>query len=615
MKKKILAVLLVLCMVFALALTACTTTTPTTTAAPETTKAEETTAAEEETTAAEEETTAAEEETTAAEEETTAAEEETTAAEEEAASWDNLSWMKDTSPVTMSAVMDFDWYSLDTWGEDEVSKEITRLTGVSLVTEKLSDPQILGVRLAAQELTDIIFCDNMPQRFQDPDICYRWDEIIPQYCPEFWDLVDPLERVNNMADDGHVYTFKTHYKDAADYADENALGNWSPNSSICYREDVLNTLGIASDFTSFEQWEEIMYKVNEKKDELGISIVFNIHPSWTEIIPYWMGCQTTNLYNQEKKSITMKYDDPTWLEYYKYMNKWYNDGILAKDYLGVRPDDFFARSLSGTVFASQYNWGYPGAINGSWRKDGTGGWFDDLSKPYMRLIVGGLTYQGEDRFQYACADYGTGWASCFIATTCKTPDRAICYMEFLKSPFGDRLTQWGIEGVHWELVDGLPKKTDAWYARTDEERSGAYTGIGPWYFQGSDRSEGLGSAAGIVNAADEYARDDALQRASDAAVKKAACANNKNPVMNFARIETTDECYADYVKIQDEWSTTYAGMVTAANEAEVEKIWNDFQAFLAANNYDGVKAQMTERYVTNLKRYQAAGFFTDIVVD
>ena len=84
MNKRILAALLVVCMVMALALTGCSNTAATTTTA----------AAEETTTAAAEET------TTAAAEETTAAAEETTAAEGESApaTWENLSWEKDTSP-------------------------------------------------------------------------------------------------------------------------------------------------------------------------------------------------------------------------------------------------------------------------------------------------------------------------------------------------------------------------------------------------------------------------------------------------------------------------------------------------------------------------------------
>ena len=134
MKRRILAGLLVLCMVLALGLTACSGGAN----APATT----TTAAEDD--AAATTTSAAE----GGEEATTAEEggEATTAGEAAApATWENLSWEKDTSPVTFSAYIDFDWYAVDTWGEDEVSKEITRLTGVSLDVTKGSDLQVLTI--------------------------------------------------------------------------------------------------------------------------------------------------------------------------------------------------------------------------------------------------------------------------------------------------------------------------------------------------------------------------------------------------------------------------------------------------------------------------------------
>ena len=229
MKKRILAALLVACMVLALVLTGCSNTAATTTTA----------AAEETTTAAAEETTAAAEETTAAAEETTAAE-----GEKAPATWENLSWEKDTSPVTFSLYLNYDWYAVDTW-KGEVPDEITRLTGVSCEATKGSDPAVLMTHLAAQELNDIIFTDNNVVQFHDEEVLYAWNKLIPEYCPEFWDLVDPLEKINNLAADGNTYTFKTHYKDEADYNDPNAIGNFT-NASIAYREDITKKQGIAT---------------------------------------------------------------------------------------------------------------------------------------------------------------------------------------------------------------------------------------------------------------------------------------------------------------------------------------------------------------------------------
>ena len=602
MKKRLLASLLVLCMVLALGLTACDgASAPTTTTA-----------------AAEDDATTT---TTAAEgdgETTTAAEggDETTAAEADApATWENLSWEKDTSPVTFSAFIDYDWYVVDTWGEDEVSKEITRLTGVSLEVTKGSDRAVLSTHLAAQELSDIVFTDNLPQRFEDPDVCYRWDELIQEHCPEFWDLVDPLEKINNQAADGHVYTFKTHYKDEADYADENAVGNFT-NAAIAYRADITEKLGIATPFTTVEGFEEALYKVKDNAADLGISIVFNIHPNWAEILSYWMGCPQNNAqWDTESKSIKLKFRDEKWLEYYKLLNKWYREGILAKDYLGVRPEDFFSRNESQQVFAWSYNWGIPGDTNKKWRDNGVGGKIEDLTKPVAELVVGGLTYKGVDGLSEVSYDYGTGWSSCFISTNCENPGRAINYMEFLKSPQGDQLCQFGIEGVHYTLVDGVPKQTEEFLARPSEQRESKYTGIGPWYFQGSDRSEGLSATAQVVNAVDEWSKYEAEQRLADRKVKKAACYNDKNPAMSFARVESDDDEMAMYTKITDEWTKVIAAMVTAESEAAVEQVWNDFQAYMTANGLEAVEAKMTSRYVENLKRYQDAGYFTDIVTE
>ena len=602
MKKRLLAGLLVLCMVLALGLTACsggTNATTTTTAAADDDATTTTTAAEGDG-----------ETTTAAEGDAT------TAGESAPATWENLSWEKDTSPVTFSAFIDYDWYAVDTWGEDEVSKEITRLTGVSLEVTKSADRAVLSTHLAAQELSDIVFTDNLPQRFEDPDVCYRWDELAAEHCPEFFDLVDPLEVINNTAADGHVYTFKTHYKDEADYADENAIGNFT-NAAIAYRADITNKLGITTPFTTVEGLEEAFYTVKENADDLGISIVFNMHPSWAEILSFWMGCPQNNaVWDTESKSIKLRFRDEKWLEYYKLLNKWYRDGILAPDYLGVRPEDFFSRNESQQVFAWSYNWGIPGDTNQKWRDNGIGGKIEDLSKPVADLIVGGLTYKGVDGLQEVSYDYGTGWSSCFISSNCENPGRAICYMEFLKSPQGDQLTQWGIEGVHFDLVDGLPKTREDYLARPAEERTGAYTGIGPWYFQGSDRYEGIPNGpASVMNAIDEWAAYDAQCDVNDRTIKKAACYNDKNPAMSFARVESDDDEMAMYTKITDEWKKAIAAMVTAESEAACEQAWNDFQAYMTANGLEAVEAKMTERYVENLKRYQDAGYFTDIVTE
>jgi len=591
MKKRLLAGLLVLCMVLALGLTACKTTGTTTTTTP----------------AADDEATTT---TTAAEggDETTAADGETTAADAEApATWENLSWEKDTSPVTFSCYIDWDWWGWDDWGTDATTAKVTELTGVTLEVTKGSDPQILSVQLAAQELSDIVFMDNMPQRFEDPDVCYAWDELIPEYCPEFWDLVDGLEKVNNQAADGHVYTFRTHYNNDLYYQDENSIGN-TANWTLSYRADITDKLGIATPFTSVEAIEEALYKVKDNAADLGITMVLNPHPSWTYVIENWMGAKGT-YWDAETKSIKNVWTDEATYEYYKLLNKWYRDGIVTKDYLGVRPEDFFARDKSGEVFATMYNNGYGYTINDSWRETGFGGKIDDLTKPVFEMVNEIPTYKGETRL--IVSDNSTGWASTFITKNCSEPGRAICFMEFMKSPEGDKLSQLGIEGYTYTVdADGKISWTEEKLnADTDKAKAMHKT----CYFQGSNWCEGLSWA--VANTKDEWSKAESEKSNARRLLHKNIARDNKNPVLSFARVESADDEMAAYTKISDQWNICKAAMVTAESEAACEQAYADFQQYAKDNGYDAVMAKMTERYVENLKRYQAAGYFTDIVAD
>ncbi len=158
------------------------------------------------------------------------------------------------------------------------------------------------------------------------------------------------------------------------------------------------------------------------------------------------------------------------------------------------------------------------------------------------------------------------------------------------------------------MVDNLPKNTDEFLARPDEERAQTYTGIGPWYFQGSGWAEGISWAAAVVNAVDEWALYGAEQNNATRLIHKNLAAQDKNPAMSFARVESEDDEMAAYTKLADQWKVATAAMITAESEAAVEQQWNDFQAYAKANGLEAVEAKMTERYVENLKRYQEAGY-------
>lgn len=90
---------------------------------------------------------------------------------------------------------------------------------------------------------------------------------------------------------------------------------------------------------------------------------------------------------------------------------------------------------------------------------------------------------------------------------------------------------------------------------------------------------------------------------------------DRQPVMYFAKTDLDSDELAIQTKLADEWNKRTAQMIAAGSEAEVEQLWNEMQDYMKANGIEKVEAMMTANYKEALARYQAAGYFTDIVIE
>ena len=81
---------------------------------------------------------------------------------------------------------------------------------------------------------------------------------------------------------------------------------------------------------------------------------------------------------------------------------------------------------------------------------------EDPATPFAHAYVTvPLTYEGEVRLQAAdTAIGGQGdQGALFISTSCIQAGRAICFMQYLKSQQGAKLTHWGVEGLHYTVQE------------------------------------------------------------------------------------------------------------------------------------------------------------------
>lgn len=510
-----------------------------------------------------------------------------------------FAYMEDTSPITMDLFIDYDWYTVDTWGKDEISNEITRLTGISFNVHKSSDLSELGVLLAADELPDIMFTANLIQRFEDADVCYPWDELIPQYAPNFYENaeVGEIEKLNNTAADGHIYTFKTHFHYWKSPLDFPSYGD----SGLYVREDIMKKLGkTASDIKSLEDLMAVFDEVNAKKAELGIDVIYNPHPTWHNAIAEYMGCKVRSWVDADGNARTF-WSDPTYREFFAYMNELYTKGYLYKDAYAVNPENFFTLNRSGSVFAVTYNTGVATETNKIFFESG----MED--KEFTSLLE--LTWKGEHRRK--TYDSGIGWSSCYISKNCKYPDRAIRLMEFLKSPEGDALTQWGIEGKHYTKdEEGRVIRTQYYYDKIKEDPTSL--GIGPWYLQGSGLGEGTSIASMMVQT-NATAQQLAWSKPQYELLAYLKTTYRSVPYWYFARVSSDSDEYTIQTKLNTYWRTKTVEVITAPDAAASAAAYDEMMQYMKDNGLEQLESAMTANYEEKLPLY--ADFIAENPVD
>ena len=176
-------------------------------------------------------------------------------------------------------------------------------------------------------------------------------------------------------------------------------------------------------------------------------------------------------------------------EYFKWLCRMYNEGILDPNFATQTDDDYIAKVASGRVVAiTDAEWHYS-QCEATLVADGK------VDQTYVGLPV---TLR-EDQVEKALLYQGTtvGWGI-GITKSCEDPVRAIKFLDYLCSDEGQILYHWGIEGENYFLDDnGQPYLTDEEVAKAQSDPDYAkntgidnYTGF-PIYGTGSYSEDGF----------------------------------------------------------------------------------------------------------------------------
>lgn len=474
------------------------------------------------------------------------------------------SWMigDPDNPIELTVFLNHTWYDTESF-TGIIPDEITKRTGIRLVPTKATDYTQLGVLASSGELPDLVFTSQMMDVLSDPEISYAYDELISEYNVG-WDVpVSAQENAKAFSADDHYYFVFSHTSSNEDWADSSAV---PMVSSVQYRKDMLDELGL-DEPTNLDELDAVFAAVKEKWPDVT-PLVFAV-TTWTlEPFKTWNNCTLQDFILNDDGSCEITAKTDAFKDYLKYCNSMYQNGYINADNFSWESADAAAAMSSGKAFA---------------RVGNTQGTNSDVLSGLADIAPDAEIYEMKPLSDYPLINSEIGWCGTFITRNNKYPEESIRFMQFLFSDEGQRLSQWGREGIEYTLDErGLPVFSDEWQASIDNNTNTSEYNTN-YYFGGSK----------ILEAAARCAVQPQQYQASNDAIRKSY--DNQEWYI-YATPKTSDGDYkVIYDKMVDYVKTGQAKVILSADDAEFDKNYEEFIRQLDALDVDSLAEFMGPR--------------------
>ena len=368
---------------------------------------------------------------------------------------EGLEWKEDTSPIELGYYANFSWFSLD-WN-DATAERVTAKTGVDLNFMKpvVDDGQKLNMMIAGNQLPDILTLDKNDaalKKMAEAGMLWSLDDLIDQYAPKMREILPKEILSNYQMADGKTYQFTTWIqgeawqKAAREY--DQIVGTNQP--IITVRKDYYDEIGRPEIRNMTEFIAAVKQMKENHPDKIGFypadgSMSADEFGKSAKLSHYGIQMGLSTDFSEKDGGIQWVVRDDKFKEPMKYLNEMYLEGILTKDPFIDTKDVGKAKIEQGDVIS--YCW----TISDGEKVPG-----DNPDTTY-EILPPFETY-GQIRT-------GAGWLATVIPKTCKDPERAIRFLEYLASVEGHSDVSWGIEGdtyqdavagAQWHMIDGKP---------------------------------------------------------------------------------------------------------------------------------------------------------------
>lgn len=336
--------------------------------------------------------------------------------------------------------------------------------GIDLQVSTYSDYETkMNTLLAANQLPDLFSIWGNVSDVVGTGSLMELTDLIDQYAPNIKADYENIPELARYKMDGGIYTLAQIRRDE----------NWEQGSVPCIRTDLLEEQNLEVPTT----WEELYDVLDALAKAYPDSIAYGARGDDRVLFNYMspikgLGAEY-GLYQDEEGVWHMGCLEDSYKEALQYLHRMYEAGILDNEYLIVSDDDWKSGLGTGKYLFYYDNPVFLDALNKTLKETDP----DARLEPIMFLA----NEEGETVNYGHPNNYYNVWG---ISADTENAEVLMKFVDWLYSEEGGYLMNYGVEGVHWEMVDGKPQFLDSvveeYKSRTGDPtyEAGSEIGIG-----------------------------------------------------------------------------------------------------------------------------------------
>ncbi|PYI56937.1 extracellular solute-binding protein [Paenibacillus flagellatus] len=349
-------------------------------------------------------------------------------------------------------------FSIKNQGEMGAYKQLEKITGTKVTFEHppagaQAAKDQFNLMMATGKLPDVMYYSwkaNAPDKAIKDGKILRLNELIDKYAPNLSNMLKekPDLKKQLTSAEGNIYVFPFLATDDVQYV----------SHGLFVRKDWLDKLKLPVP-TTIDEWENMLIAFrdqdpngNGKKDEIPY---FYRETDYETDSPFLGAYGLLASFYQENGVVKFGPYEPKFKEYLTLMNRWYEAGLIDKDYLTSDTKLRDSKMLNDLIGA-QGNWAASGfgAYLQSKKEQDPHSTFSLVGVPFPSLKKGELAVtSGSSKSQW-------GGAGAAITTSAKNPEEIAAWLDYGYGKEGHMLFNFGVEGESYTMVNGKPQYTD-----------------------------------------------------------------------------------------------------------------------------------------------------------